>query len=341
MRSSPEVLWAPLSLSFLLYVAGPCFSEGTTTDADFTTEIPTEETISMDKENVTSSTGFYPELISMEASLLVMGTSDVPVEKNVTVGNPANIELKCNFSTTQKPHSMYAVWKKGNDVINRTSNVQVIDNVLQTYIRLMITERMHLGSYSCIIEEANVQKGIFNLEVPVVYTKEKPLVNYERDSVVLYCNTKTYVPSEWIWYSSNGSEKVPIDIDVKDKYEILPSTLNETKIKIKHLKATESGLYWCHAIFPLGESEGKQFLKVLTYLVPLKPFLAVTAEVIILVTGIFLYEHYTKKKQMPSEDGKDFEQSERLKSEDHNGVQKDEHRTRHRKSEASVNFCSN
>ncbi|XP_074138653.1 embigin isoform X2 [Sminthopsis crassicaudata] len=335
MRSPLGAPCFPLSLSFLLYVAAPCFSQGTTTDADFTTQVPTEGPTDWSEENVTVLS--YPELISMEATLLLIETSDEVVEKNVTIGNPASIELRCNFSTSMNPQFVYVFWKKGNDRINRTSSVRVIENILQAYIRLMVTDKVHMDSYSCIFEGIKARKGTFHFKVPKICTKEKPLVNYEWDSVVLNCNSEKFVPLQWVWYASNGSEKVPIDLTMKNKYEILPSKYNETKLKIKHLQTTESGPYWCRAIFLLGESEGKLNLRVLTYLVPLKPFLAVTAEVIILVTGIFLYELYTKRRQLPSESGNDFEQGEQLKPEDHNGVQKNKQRTRYRKSEVSVN----
>ncbi|XP_020852400.1 embigin [Phascolarctos cinereus] len=335
MRSSLGARGFPLSLSILLFVAAPCFSKGTITDANFTAQAVTEGTVEMAEENVTSSS--FPELITMEETLLVIETSDALVEKNVTIGNPTSIELKCNFSTTRPPPDVNVYWTKGNDQINRTSSMRVFENILQAHIRLTVTDKMHMDNYSCVFEAIEERKGTFHFKVPEIYTKEKPLVNYERDSAVLNCNSRNYVPLEWMWYTSNGSEKVPIDITMKSKYEILPSKYNETKLKIKHLQATESGLYWCRAIFRLGESEGKQNLKVLTFLVPLKPFLAVTAEVVILVTGIFLYELYTKRRQTATESGKDFEQVEQLKSEDHNGVHKNNQRTRHRKSDASVN----
>ncbi|XP_043831066.1 embigin [Dromiciops gliroides] len=335
MRSSLGARWFPLSLSFLLYVFSLCFSEDTIKDSDFTTQVHNEEFTEMAEETATNLS--YPELIPMEETLFIMEKSDEVVEKNVTIGNPARIELKCNFSTTRHPQFVYAYWKKGNDRINGTSHVRVFENIMQAYITLMVTERMHMENYSCIFEGEKERKGTFHFKVPEIYTKEKPLVNYERDSVVLNCASKNYVPLMWVWYASNGSEKVPIDTTLKNKYEILPSKYNETKLKIKHLQSTDSGLYWCRAIFLLGDSEGKQNLIVLSYLVPLKPFLAVTAEVVILVTGIFLYELYTKRRQTSSEGGKDFEQAEQLKSEDHNGVNTNNQRTRHRKSEVSMN----
>ncbi|XP_074056921.1 embigin [Macrotis lagotis] len=337
MPSPPGAPRSPvwLGLLLLLSAAAPGLSKGASTDADFATQVPTEGTIEMGEENATIPS--YPELISMEATLLIIEISDAIVEQNVTIGNPAIIELKCNFSSTRNPQFVYVYWKKDKDQIKGSSKVRVIGNILQAYIRLMVTSKMHMASYSCIFEGIKDRKGTFHFKVPEIYAKEKPLVNYERDTVVLTCKIKTYVPLEWIWYASNESEKIPLDITKKSKYEILPSNHNETKLQIKNLQSTESGPYWCQAVFLLGESEAKQNLRVLSYLVPLKPFLVVTAEVVILLTGIFLFEIYTKRKQISSENGKDFEQAEQLRSEDVNGVHKYNQKTRHRKSEVSLN----
>lgn len=83
-----------------------------------------------------------------------------------------------------------------------------------------------------------------------------------------------------------------------DKYIVDKKYGNTTKLKILKLSEKDDRSYWCQAVFKLGESKGKVYLKVLTYMVPLKPFLAIAAEVIIVVTIVFLYEMYSKKKQM-------------------------------------------
>lgn len=59
----------------------------------------------------------------------------------------------------------------------------------------------------------------------------------------------------------------------------------------------DGGSYWCRAAFQLGESEEHIELVVLSFMVPLKPFLAIIAEVILLVAIILLCEVYTQKKK--------------------------------------------
>lgn len=82
-----------------------------------------------------------------------------------------------------------------------------------------------------------------------------------------------------------------------DKYVINGTNANETRLKILQLTEDNQGSYWCHAVFQLGESEERVELVVLSYLVPLKPFLGIVVEVVILVAIILLYETYTQKKK--------------------------------------------
>lgn len=130
----------------------------------------------------------------------------------------------------------------------------------------------------------------------------------------------------------NGSVQVPIGLPVNDKYVISGKHANETKLKITQLSEDDQGTYWCHAIFELGESEGHVELVVLSYLVPLKAFCAIAAEVVLLVAIILLFEKYTQKKKKPSDDGKEIEQGEQLKLDDSNGIENSG--PRHRKNES-------
>lgn len=94
--------------------------------------------------------------------------------------------------------------------------------------------------------------------------------------------------------------QVPVGVQTNDKYVINGKNANETRLKIMQLSEEDQGSYWCHAIFQLGESEEHIELVVLSYLVPLKAFLAIAAEVVLLVAIILLCEMYTQKRKKPS-----------------------------------------
>lgn len=72
---------------------------------------------------------------------------------------------------------------------------------------------------------------------------------------------------------------------------------NKTSLKVMGLTGKDSGLFGCSAVYEIGSSEGHVKVKVLSYMVPLKPFLAIATEVIILVSLILVYERHTKKKK--------------------------------------------
>ncbi|XP_009948830.1 PREDICTED: embigin, partial [Leptosomus discolor] len=157
---------------------------------------------------------------------------------------------------------------------------------------------------------------------PKIEGKEKPIVSYEGDTAVMTCKSFGYTPIGWTWYVTNGSEQIAInDTLLADKYVINRISSNVTHLKILKLTKEDDGVYWCEAAFELGKSKGKLKLKVLSLMVPLKPFLAIMAEVVILVTIVFLYEMYSKKKEKCAEDEKEFDQVEQLKSEESNGLE--------------------
>ncbi|KAM8793036.1 embigin [Eudromia elegans] len=288
---------------------------------------------------------------------IISGTS---VEKHITLDSPADIELSCSLASTY-PHlkTVQVAWKKGNETIkhiNKTAN--------SWSIQLTVTNENELGSYTCTLKEPLLRASIWSvkaglcdsqcstpalfgrvsgpassgdplmyvhvLDIPKIEGKEKTVISYEGDKIVLKCKSSNYTPITWNWYQTNGSEQIAInDSLLSDKYVIDRVPANTTHLKILKLTKKDDGAYWCEAVFKLGKSRGKLQLKVLTFMVPLKPFLAILAEVVFLVVIIFLYEVYSKKKEKRAEDEKEFEQVEQLKSEESNGMESSS--TRHRR----------
>ncbi|XP_019465929.1 embigin [Meleagris gallopavo] len=202
---------------------------------------------------------------------------------------------------------LQVTWKRGNETIkhiNKTEN--------SWGIQLTISENRKLGSYTCTVTGEEEFSVAFHLQVPQIEGREKPVISYEGDSAILICKSHSYTPIAWTWYMTNGSEQIAInDSLMLDKYIIDRTDANVTHLKILKLTKEDDGAYWCEAAYELGKSKGKLKLKILSLMVPLKPFLAIVAEVVILVPLILLFEFYSKKKR--AEDEKEFDQIEQLR----------------------------
>ncbi|NXP54202.1 EMB protein, partial [Heliornis fulica] len=281
-------------------------------------DLTTQEFKQATKENMTNATFAVYEVLLPG----VLGTS---VEKNITLDRAARVELSCilnsKYTHLKNPQ---VTWKRGNETIghfNKTEN--------SWSIQLRILDHSKLGSYSCTLKGEEISAK-FHLQVPTIEGKEKPIICYEGDTAVMICKSFGYTPIAWTWYRINGSEKILINETLlTEKYMIDRASANVTHLKILKLTSRDDGVYWCEAAFELGKSEGKVKLKVLSFMVPLKPFLAIVAEVVIFVTIVFLYEFYSKKKEKSAEEEKEFDQVEQLKSEESNGL--DNSGARHRK----------
>ncbi|XP_034855240.1 embigin-like isoform X2 [Mirounga leonina] len=316
----PPPLQLPLLLLCLLAAVRRGWADGNTTASPLTT-LPIRE------EMMTK----YSNLSLGSHNISLTEQSSVPVEKNITLERPSRIELTCKFTASGDVNSVNVTWKKGDEQLTNYC-INATGNILYTQYMFTIINSNQMGNYSCFFEEEKKQRGTFNFRVPEVQGKNKPLVTYVGDSAVLICKCQHCSPLNWTWYSSNGSIQVPVDVHVNDKYAINGTNANETRLKIMQLSEDDKGSYWCHAVFQLGESQIHVELVVLSYLVPLKPFLGIVVEVIILVAIILFCEMYTQKKKMHTDDGKEFEQVEQLKSDDSNGVENNA--PRHRKSES-------
>ncbi|XP_069348484.1 embigin [Eulemur rufifrons] len=305
-----------LSFLCLLAAARPSLADGSDPDSPFTS-LPVQEEMTVKYNN-----------LSMESyNISLTEHSSMPVEKNITLDRPSNIQLTCQLTTSRDLNSVNVTWKKDDEILGNDYLINATGNILYTQHTFTIINSKQMGSYSCVFQEEKEQRGTFNFRVPKVHGRNKPLISYVGDSTVLTCTCDDCLPLNWTWYSSNGSVQVPVGIQ-KNKYVRNGTYANETSLKITELLEEDGGSYWCRALFQLGESEEHIELVVLSFLVPLKPFLAIVAEVVLLVTIILLCEKYTQKKQPDSDNEKELEQIEQLKSDDSNGIENNAPRLR-------------
>ncbi|XP_074712400.1 embigin isoform X3 [Strix uralensis] len=326
-----------LSLSFSLSGGSPADPTMTTQDvnksqANFLTKMQAGLNESSPEHMMATQTvnqqtqGSPSDHLTLGHNISTPGVSGTSVEKNITLDRGTRIELSCRLDNKYSHlKSLQVTWKRGNETVRHINKTET-----SWSIQLRISDNSKLGSYSCTVKGEEEISAIFHLQVPKIEGKEKPIVSYEGDTAVMICKSFGYTPIAWTWYMTNGSEQIAInDTLLANKYVIHRISANVTHMKILKLTKEDNGVYWCEAAFELGKSKGKLKLKVLSFMVPLKPFLAIVAEVVILVTIIFLYEMYSKKKEKSAEAEKEFDQIEQLKSEESNGLENSS--ARHRK----------
>uniref|UniRef100_A0A8C8EB60 Basigin n=1 Tax=Otus sunia TaxID=257818 RepID=A0A8C8EB60_9STRI len=121
----------------------------------------------------------------------------------------------------------------------------------------------------------------------------------EGDTGVLTCKNPSFPPViSWAWYR-NGQELI---VNGSGRY-IVKSSGNKTELRILKLNIEEdTGDYHCNATNSHGSGSAVVNLRVRSRLAALWPFLGIVAEVLVLVTIIFIYE----KRRKPDEvlDGK-------------------------------------
>ena len=70
-----------------------------------------------------------------------------------------------------------------------------------------------------------------------------------------------------------------------------------SKLTVLLVNESDAGIYSCSAVFHIGASEGHVELRVITFIEPLKPFLAILVEVVVLVFLILVCEKRNSRKQ--------------------------------------------
>uniref|UniRef100_A0AAQ6IC44 Ig-like domain-containing protein n=1 Tax=Anabas testudineus TaxID=64144 RepID=A0AAQ6IC44_ANATE len=251
-------------------------------------------------------------------SVVLKGESHI---EKVELVNPVNLELQCKWDGTENNlQTITGYWTKdGSEIENSRVTVQLEDEQYNLKQKFSILNETNLGNYSCVF--GNEAKINFILSVPQVSPKrDKPLIGYLRDYVVIECKVEDNQPEpdSWSWSKKNGTDKEIIYTRLEPlKYEIKTKE-RKTRLVVHNLTEADAGLYFCGAVYPIGTSHNNIELKVITLWEPLKPFLAILVEVCVLVAAILLYERSQSKKNCATENGPNPDQTNTLTQEENN-----------------------
>ncbi|KAM3875892.1 basigin [Diretmus argenteus] len=225
------------------------------------------------------------------------------------VNNQTSAVLSCNLTETNHPVKG-SYWQLNGKIIE-TSRSEA--DTPYTVLRLEKITPHSGGKYECVFLTDPVAQNTIEVKtIPHVAAYKHSEHGNEGDKAVMVCVSHGYpLPTDWNWFKvdTDGS-RMPITNGTDIKYQI-KSTPNKTTLVIDDLKIDlDRGEYNCSGTNDIGTATDQIHLRIRSRLAALWPFLGIVAEVLILVTIIFIYE----KKRKPDEVNDDDDSGSALKS---------------------------
>ncbi|XP_018416084.1 PREDICTED: basigin isoform X2 [Nanorana parkeri] len=206
--------------------------------------------------------------------------------------------LTCNLTDSMLPISGHQ-WLKGSKVIHEDEDSSQITTHNITGVNADTS-----GQYTCKFLTSPEVYAVIDITVPpnvVAYKKAEH--GNEGDTGVLTCKSNSFPNvEEWTWYmvSEDGSQPI---VNGTERY-LIKSSGNKTELRIHHLDIEkDQGEYICNGSNIHGSNGATVALRVRSRLAALWPFLGIVAEVLILVTIIFIYEKRRKPDDVPEASG--------------------------------------
>lgn len=153
-----------------------------------------------------------------------------------------------------------------------------------------------------------LQTALFPAGPPSIKAVKKSEHATEGETVILVCKSDSFPPvTNWLWYKESESGDQVITNSTQSKFFVVSSE-SRTELHIPNVDLKEDpGKYVCNGTNLEGTSQAAITLRVRNRFAALWPFLGIVAEVLVLVTIIFIYE----KRRKPDEvlDGEPVPQS--------------------------------
>ncbi|XP_015420138.1 PREDICTED: basigin, partial [Myotis davidii] len=183
-------------------------------------------------------------------------------------------------------------WTKGDKVLQEDS-----EPGLTTQYEVDTHESA--GQYFCtFLSEPTGKTADLTVEGPPrIKAVKKSEHATEGETVVLACKSESFPPvTDWLWYKINDNEVQIFSNASQNKVVMSSETKTELHIQNLDLEA-DPGKYACNGTNAMGTDQAVITLRVRNRLAALWPFLGIVAEVLVLVTIIFIYE----KRRKPDE----------------------------------------
>ncbi|NWI89746.1 BASI protein, partial [Pitta sordida] len=228
--------------------------------------------------------------IRSQANVFVIERPDI---KTHITEESGNVVLTCNISGSHfiKGHKwMYRGEPMRQDTDETASTSYIIKGKMEE----------HSGIYECIFITDVEIKGQVNISVaPQVTAYKKSEHGNEGDTGVLVCKSPSFPPvTAWSWHKTGQG-----DLKNASGRYIIKSSGNKTELRILKLNIEEdTGDYHCNATNSYGFGNATVSLRVRSRLAALWPFLGIVAEVLVLVTIIFIYEKRRKPDEVLDDD---------------------------------------